>query len=65
MHGSCLASKNGLPVGASELTTRRAADIIWTLASERTYLALVHDRGWSAAEYEDWLSGQLIAALLP
>jgi TetR/AcrR family transcriptional regulator, regulator of autoinduction and epiphytic fitness len=49
----------------AELTTRRAADIIWTLASERTYLALVHDRGWPAGDYENWLTGQLIAALLP
>lgn len=47
------------------LTVRRAADIIWTLASERTYLALVGERGWSAGDYEDWLSQQLAAALLP
>jgi TetR/AcrR family transcriptional regulator of autoinduction and epiphytic fitness len=49
----------------NELSTARAADIIWTLASERTYLALVRDRGWSARDYEDWLADQLIAALLP
>jgi AcrR family transcriptional regulator len=47
------------------LTTRRAADAIWTLASERTYLALVRDRSWSPAAYERWLRGQLAAALLP
>ena len=49
----------------SDLSTRRAADIIWTLANERTYLALVRDRGWHARDYEDWLAEQLIAALLP
>jgi TetR/AcrR family transcriptional regulator of autoinduction and epiphytic fitness len=47
------------------LTARRAADVIWTLASERTYLALVRDRGWKAEDYETWLNEQLVAALLP
>ena len=49
----------------SDLSAHRAADIIWALANERTYLALVHDRRWSAEDYEAWLAGQLIAALLP
>ena len=47
------------------MTAREAADAIWTLASERTYLALVRDRGWKPEEYERWLAGQLAAALLP
>ena len=47
------------------LSARRAADIIWTLANERTYLALVRDRRWSIRDYEDWLADQLIAGLLP
>ena len=47
------------------LSARRAADIIWTLANERTYLALVRDRRWSIQDYEDWLADQLIAGLLP
>ena len=47
------------------LTTAKAADVIWTLASERTYLALVRGRGWSAREYERWLADQLAAGLLP
>lgn len=42
-----------------------AADVIWTLASERTYLALVRDRGWQPDAYEQWLFDQLVAALLP
>lgn len=46
------------------LTIQKAADAIWTLASERTYLALVRDRGWNADDYERWLHEQLIAALL-
>jgi TetR/AcrR family transcriptional regulator, regulator of autoinduction and epiphytic fitness len=47
------------------LGARRAADVIWTLASERTYLALVRDRGWTPRAYERWLADQLAAALLP
>jgi len=47
------------------LTARRAADAIWTLASERTYLALVRDRGWTPDDYERWVADQLMAALLP
>jgi TetR/AcrR family transcriptional regulator, regulator of autoinduction and epiphytic fitness len=47
------------------LSARQAADIIWTLASERTYLALVRGRGWKPAAYERWVAEQLIAALLP
>jgi TetR/AcrR family transcriptional regulator, regulator of autoinduction and epiphytic fitness len=47
------------------MTAREATDAIWTLASERTYLALVRDRGWEPEKYERWLVGQLEAALLP
>jgi TetR/AcrR family transcriptional regulator, regulator of autoinduction and epiphytic fitness len=47
------------------LTARAAAEVIWTLASERTYLALVRDRGWKADTYERWIAEQLEAALLP
>ncbi len=47
------------------LSARDAADIIWTLASERTYLALVRDRGWTPARYERWVAELLSAALLP
>jgi AcrR family transcriptional regulator len=47
------------------LSVRKAGDIIWALATERTYLALVRDRGWRVSAYEDWLTEQLAAALLP
>jgi TetR/AcrR family transcriptional regulator of autoinduction and epiphytic fitness len=57
-----LASRDQLKPG---LTAREAADAIWTLASERTYLALVRDRGWRPANYERWVAEQLVAALLP
>jgi len=47
------------------LKARPAADAIWTLASERTYLALVRDRGWKPKAYERFVAEQLVAALLP
>jgi TetR/AcrR family transcriptional regulator, regulator of autoinduction and epiphytic fitness len=47
------------------LAAREAADVIWTLASERTYLALVRHRRWKADNYERWVAEQLAAALLP
>jgi TetR/AcrR family transcriptional regulator, regulator of autoinduction and epiphytic fitness len=47
------------------MTAREAADIIWTVASERTYLALVGARGWKPRKYERWVAEQLAAALLP
>ena len=46
------------------LSARKASDIIWALASERIYLALVQERGWEVEEYEAWLADQLAAALL-
>ena len=57
-----LAARNSL---RSALNAAVAADVIWTLASERTYLALVRDRGWTPDGYEEWLFDQLVAALLP
>jgi AcrR family transcriptional regulator len=56
-----LSQRGGLRTG---LGTRTAADVIWALASERTYLALVGARGWSPPRYERWLADQLAAALL-
>ena len=47
------------------MSAREAADVIWTLASERTYLALVRDRGWKPGHYERWVAEQLVAALSP
>jgi TetR/AcrR family transcriptional regulator, regulator of autoinduction and epiphytic fitness len=57
-----LAERGGLRPG---LSRRKASDVIWALASERVYLALVEERGWSAASYETWLADQLAAVLLP
>ena len=57
--------RDGRLVAIAVSSSRRAADIIWALANEQTYLALVRDRRWSTHDYEDWLADQLIAALLP
>ena len=47
------------------LSARKASDIIWALAGERVYVALVQERGWSVGDFEAWLTDQLAAALLP
>ena len=57
----CLHRRKQLKPG---LAAREAADVIWTLASERTYLALVRDRGWKVDTYERWVAEQLAAGLL-
>lgn len=56
-----LAQRRQLRAG---LTAAKASDIIWALASERVYLALVRERAWSITDYEQWLTEQLAAALL-
>jgi AcrR family transcriptional regulator len=57
-----LARRGQLRTG---LSARRASDVIWALATEHSYLALVKERGWSAEDYEAWLTDQLVGALLP
>jgi TetR/AcrR family transcriptional regulator, regulator of autoinduction and epiphytic fitness len=47
------------------LSPDRAADVIWTLAGPGTYTDLVRHCGWDEQHYEQWLSAQLRAALLP
>lgn len=42
----------------------RAGDIVWTLISPAVHLML-RERGWSAEQYEQWLSGALADTLLP
>lgn len=46
------------------LTVDRARDIIWALCAQANYDALVVARGWSTADYRDWLAQALAAALL-
>jgi TetR/AcrR family transcriptional regulator of autoinduction and epiphytic fitness len=56
-----LAGRGALRAG---LSPARAADAIWAIANPRTQHALVAERQWTAAEYENWLADLLTAALL-
>ena len=56
-----LSGKGALRAGLSEAT---ATDIMWTLASPRTYRTLVSERQWATEEYERWLAHMLACALL-
>lgn len=42
----------------------RARDLIWTLNSPEVHHLLTVDRGWTADDYQQWLSTALIDALL-
>ncbi|MGI5127394.1 TetR/AcrR family transcriptional regulator [Pseudonocardia sp. CA-107938] len=46
------------------LTLDRAIDSVWVLNDPTLYLALAVDRGWSDAEYTEWLAAQMAAAVL-
>ena len=56
-----IKAKGGLRGG---LDTARAVDIVWTLIEPAIYVRLVHDRGWSARRYANWLAQTLQNQLL-
>jgi AcrR family transcriptional regulator len=58
----CVLANGPLRSGLSKLT---ATETLWTLTSAEVYNLLTVDRGWSAEEYETWLSQTLIRLLLP
>lgn len=59
-----LRDRIGLPEQhAGEQGLARLVDAVWTLNSPDCYDRLVRRRGWSPAEYETWLAGQLVALL--
>jgi AcrR family transcriptional regulator len=47
------------------LSLDRAADILWTLNHPDVWLLLHGERGWAAAEFEEWLADSCCALLLP
>jgi hypothetical protein len=47
------------------LSLDRAADILWTLNHPDVWLLLHGERGWTAAEFEEWLADSCCALLLP
>jgi len=57
-----LAEQGRLRAG---LSVEEGRDIVWTLSSLAVYAMLVGTRGWSAEEYEAWLSAALVRELLP
>jgi AcrR family transcriptional regulator len=58
----CLLANGPLRSGLNRLT---ATETLWTLTSAEVYNLLIIDRGWSAKEYELWLSQTLTRLLLP
>ena len=47
-----------------DLSTQRAADILVTVCSRANYDSLVTGRGWSPADYQDWVADTLVRTLL-
>ena len=47
-----------------DLSTQRAADILVTVCSRANYDSLVIGRGWSPADYQDWVADTLVRTLL-
>jgi AcrR family transcriptional regulator len=56
-----LEQKDALPAG---LGVERATDILWTLNHPTTYWLLAEARGWTPAQYEQWLGDSLCSQLL-
>jgi AcrR family transcriptional regulator len=56
-----LEEKRALPPA---LGVDRAADILWALNHPSTYWLLTEERGWTPAEYEQWLVDSLRSQLL-
>ncbi|MCQ4119975.1 TetR/AcrR family transcriptional regulator [Rhodococcus tibetensis] len=57
-----LAAKTPLRAG---VTAARAADIALSTLAPETYRLLVHERGWTDAEWESWAIDALTLQLLP
>jgi len=50
--------------GATAFTQQYAADLCWALMDPHLYRLLVTQRGWTAADFTQWLSSSLAATLL-
>jgi AcrR family transcriptional regulator len=50
--------------GPLVVPVERAADLLWAVCAQANYDALVVARGWSPAEYQEWLSKTLIDGIL-
>ncbi len=56
-----LAEKQALKPG---LSLESATDTLWALASPEMYRLLTHERGWTAQQFEDWLTETTTTLLL-
>jgi AcrR family transcriptional regulator len=56
-----LADKHAL---RPDLTVDRAADIVFCLVSFEVYLLLTAERGWTPAQWEQWITATLTATIL-
>jgi AcrR family transcriptional regulator len=56
-----LARKGALKEGLSEVT---ATDMMWAIANPNMHHALISERGWTPAQYEQWLGQMLVCAML-
>jgi AcrR family transcriptional regulator len=56
-----LADKGGL---RPDLSVERAADIIFTLLSPEVFVLLTNERGWTPAEWAQWVDASLADTLL-
>lgn len=53
---------DGLAPGVTE---QQAADVCWVLMDGHVYRRLVNDRGWTSAQFTQWLYQSVAATLLP
>ena len=51
--------------GPLRVTTRRAGEIIWALASPDVGRMFCDELGWTQAQHARWLADTLIRSLLP
>jgi TetR/AcrR family transcriptional regulator, regulator of autoinduction and epiphytic fitness len=47
------------------LTLESAADAVWAISGAELYTLLVTDRGWTVAQYQQWLVNALTRLILP
>jgi hypothetical protein len=57
--------ESGFGVAAALLSLEYAAHVLYALAAPELYLILTTDRTWTQDTYRQWLSQQLIHALMP
>jgi hypothetical protein len=50
---------------APGVTEQQAADLCWALMDGHVYRRLVSDRGWTTAQFTQWLYQSVAAVLLP